>query len=79
MPVDCCGDEQLIFQFSPDDQLIKSGLSFLKVPVFESIEIASVRFINNEDHQKVILKICKSPPPDNVPIWLKNSNFTFYG
>jgi hypothetical protein len=79
MPVDCCGDEQMIFQFSPDDQLIKSDYSIFKAPLLEPIEIASVRCIENEDHQKVILKFCKSPPPDKIPIWLKNSNFIFYG
>jgi len=79
MPMDCCGDEQMIFQFSPDDQLIKSEQSIFKTPLFEIIEIASVRSVENEDHQKLIYKICKPPPPDNIPIWLKYSNFTFYG
>lgn len=79
MPMDCCGDEQMIFQFSPDDQLIKSDHSVFKAPLLETIKIATVRFIENEDQQKIIFKFCKSPPPDNIPIWLKNSNFTFYG
>ena len=79
MPMDCCGDEQMIFQFSPDDQLVKSDNSIFKAPLLETIEIASLRFIENEDHQKVIIKSCKSPPPDRIPIWLKNSSFIFYG
>ena len=69
----------MIFQFSPDDQLIESGYSVFKAPFLETIEITSVRSIETEGLQKVVLKFCKSPPPDNIPIWLKNSNFTFYG
>ena len=79
MPMDCCGDKQMVFQFSPDDQLIKSEHSVFKAPLLETIEIASVRSLENEGHQKVIYKFYKSPPPEKVPIWLKYSNFTFYG
>jgi len=79
MPMGCCGDEQITFQFSPDEQLIKSDQSIFKVPLLEVIEIASVRSIENEVIQKEINKFCKSPPPKDIPIWLKHSNLTFYG
>jgi hypothetical protein len=79
MDMGCCGNETMIFQFSPEDQLVQSDNSVFKAPLLEIIEIASIRSIDHEDHAKVTLKICNSPPPEDIPIWLKNSNFTFYG
>jgi len=75
----CCGNETMIFQFSPADQLVQSDNPVFKAPLLEIIEIASIRSIDHEDHEKVTLKICNSPPAKEIPIWLKNSNFTFYG
>ncbi len=79
MDMGCCGNETMIFQFSPDDQLVQSDNTVFKAPLLEIIEIASIRSIDHEDHERVTLKICNSPPPEEIPIWLKNSNFTFYG
>jgi len=79
MDMGCCGNETMILQFSPDDQLIQSDNTVFKAPLFEIIEIATIRSIDHEDHEKVALKNCNSPPAENIPIWLKNSNFTFYG
>jgi hypothetical protein len=79
MDMGCCGNEQMIFQFIPDDQMVQSENTVFKAPLLEIIEIASLRSIDHEDHERVALKICNSPPPEKIPIWLKNSNFTFYG
>ena len=75
----CCGNELLIFQFSPDDQLVNSENIVFKAPLLEIIEIGSIRSIEHKSHERVTLKICNSPPPEKIPIWLKHSNFTFYG
>jgi len=79
MDMGCCGNEQMIFQFIPDDQMVQSENTVFKAPLLEIIEIASLRSIDHEDHERVALKICNSPPPEKIPIWLKYSNFTFYG
>ena len=80
MDMGCCGNETMIFQFSPDDQLVQqSENTVFKAPLLEIIEIASIRSMDHEDHERVTLKICNSPPPKEIPIWLKNLNFTFYG
>jgi hypothetical protein len=79
MDMGCCGNETMIFQFSPDDQMVQSNSTVFKAPLLEIIEIASIRSIDREDHERITLKICNSPPPEEIPIWLKNSNLIFYG
>jgi hypothetical protein len=79
IPLNCCGDEQIIFQFSPDDQWFVSHTHDLKPLLVEIIDLPPVQLIQTDHCQQTIQSHSKSPPPDGVPIWLMHSNFTFYG
>lgn len=79
MDMGCCGDEQIVFQHSPQDQLVTSENTVIKAPFSGILETASIQLPEFKNNENTVLSVCNSSPYQETPLWLKYSNFTFYG
>ena len=78
MSANCC-DDMVLLQFSPDEQLVKSENTSFKFQIPEIVIEIQKYIVEPDVVTRKPVRLVNSSPPKSVPIWLRNSNFTFYG
>lgn len=79
IPKGCCGDEWILLQYRPNEQILTSYTPEFKAELLEILDFSWVKTLENGSQQNNISYYIKPPPSARVPLWLKNSTFIFYG